>query len=165
MYADIPLPRWPTCSTRPSSRSTVPSNGPAPACNAACRRPASANRLRLLTHRPSSRSGPSPAGHPRAPAPGERNPPPALASPPEQALVAKSARAYESGDMEALVPLLTDDVFVSMPPIPLEYHGRQDVANFYANITRRGRSYDFVPTRANGQPAFGGYLRSPPGIR
>src|SRR4030088_565896 len=71
----------------------------------------------------------------RQPAPGERQPPPAPDSPSEQALVAKFARAYESGDMEALVPLLTDDVFVSMPPIPLEYHGRQDVANFYANIT------------------------------
>jgi RNA polymerase sigma-70 factor (ECF subfamily) len=61
--------------------------------------------------------------------------------------------------------LLTDDVFISMPPIPLEYHGRVDVARFYASIVRPSRSFELVPTRANGQPAFGTYLRSSNGIR
>ena len=28
-----------------------------------------------------------------------------------------------------------------------------------------GRRFDLVPTRANGQPAFGTYLRDPSGIR
>jgi hypothetical protein len=55
--------------------------------------------------------------------------------------------------------LLTADVSVSMPPIPLEYHGRDIVARFCASLMRR-RSHDLVPTRANGQPAFGAYLRS-----
>ena len=32
--------------------------------------------------------------------------------------------AYESADIEALVALLADDVFMSMPPLPLEYEGR-----------------------------------------
>jgi RNA polymerase sigma-70 factor (ECF subfamily) len=45
-----------------------------------------------------------------------------------------------------------------MPPIPLEYHGRDVVARFFASLMRR-RSHDLVPTRANGQPAFGAYLR------
>ena len=36
--SDTTPTRWPTCSTRPSNRSTAPSNGPAPACSAACRR-------------------------------------------------------------------------------------------------------------------------------
>src|SRR6266536_2009086 len=61
--------------------------------------------------------------------------------------------------------LLTHDVFVSMPPIPLEYQGRDAVARFYASIIRPGRRVDLVPTRANGQPAFGTYLRAPTGIR
>jgi RNA polymerase sigma-70 factor (TIGR02960 family) len=83
----------------------------------------------------------------------------------ERALVADFVRAYESGDLDALVALLTDDVFVSMPPIPLEYQGRDVVARLFATIFGSGRRVDLVPTRANGQPAFGAYLRAPSGIR
>jgi len=78
--------------------------------------------------------------------------------------VAKFVRAYESADLDALVALLTDEVFVSMPPIPLEYQGRDVVARLCANILRPGRRFDLVPTRANGQPAFGTYLRAPTGV-
>jgi RNA polymerase sigma-70 factor (TIGR02960 family) len=96
---------------------------------------------------------------------GDREPPPAPDSPSERALVAKFVRAWESGDVDALVALLTADVSVSMPPIPLEYHGRDVVARFCASLMRR-RLHDLVPTRANGQPAFGAYLRAPTsGIR
>ena len=94
---------------------------------------------------------------------GEREPPPAPDSPAEQELVAKFVRAYQSGDVDALVALLTADVNVSMPPIPLEYHGRDVVARFYASVMPPGRRYDLVPTRANGQLAFGAYLRAPAG--
>ena len=73
--------------------------------------------------------------------------------------------AYEAGDVNTLVEMLTDDVFISMPPMPLEYEGRDLVARFYAAIFRSGRRFDLVPTRANGQPAFGAYLRSQNGIR
>jgi RNA polymerase sigma-70 factor (ECF subfamily) len=93
---------------------------------------------------------------------GDRTPPPAPDSDGERALVAAFVRAWESGDVDALVALLTGDVSVSMPPIPLEYHGRDAVARFCASIMRR-RSHDLVPTRANGQPAFGAYLRPPAG--
>src|SRR5262249_13570727 len=98
----------------------------------------------------------------RVPATGNREPPPAPDSRDERALVAWSVRAWESGDADALVALLTTDVSVSMPPIPLEYHGRDVVARFFASLTR-SRSHDLVPTRANGQPAFGAYLRPPAG--
>jgi RNA polymerase sigma-70 factor (TIGR02960 family) len=101
----------------------------------------------------------------RLPPAGVREPAPAPDSPAEQAVVAEFVRAYESGDLDALVALLTDDVFVSMPPIPLEYQGRDDVARFYASIVRPDRRVDLLPTRANGQPAFGIYLRAPTGIR
>jgi RNA polymerase sigma-70 factor (ECF subfamily) len=63
-----------------------------------------------------------------------------------------------------VVSLLTDDVFVSMPPMPLEYQGRDIVARFCAGILQPGRRFDLVPTRANGQPAFGTYLRASNGI-
>jgi RNA polymerase sigma-70 factor (ECF subfamily) len=102
----------------------------------------------------------------RLPPTGEREPPPAPDSPAERALAAKFARAYESGDVDSLVALLTADVRVTMPPIPLEYDGRDAVARFYASVLRQGRPYDLVPTRANGQPAFGVYVRAPAsGIR
>ncbi len=99
----------------------------------------------------------------RPPPTGERESPPAPGSPAEQALAARFVRAYESGDVDALVALLTADVCVSMPPIPLEYQGRDVVARFYASIFRAGRAFDLVPTRANGQLALGVYVRAPTG--
>jgi RNA polymerase sigma-70 factor (TIGR02960 family) len=94
----------------------------------------------------------------------DREPPPACDSPSEDAIVAKFVHAWESADLDALVALLTDDVFMSMPPMPFEYEGRDVVARFCASIFRAGRRFDLVPTRANGQPAFGAYLRGPYGI-
>jgi len=93
-----------------------------------------------------------------------REPPPAVGSPAEDALVAKFVRAYESADLDAVVALLTDDVFLSMPPMPFEWEGRDAVARFFPSIFGSGRR-ELVPTRANGQPAFGAYLRAHSGIR
>jgi RNA polymerase sigma-70 factor (ECF subfamily) len=95
----------------------------------------------------------------------DREPAPAPDSLSEQATVAEFVRAYESGDLDALVALLTDDVFLSMPPFPLEYEGLDVVARFYASMIGSGRRFDLVPTRANGQPAFGAYLRASTGVR
>jgi hypothetical protein len=48
----------------------------------------------------------------------------------------------------------------------LEYEGREVVARFCAaGIFPSGRRFDLVRTRANGQPAFGAYVRAPTGIR
>ncbi len=101
----------------------------------------------------------------RWPPAADREPPPASGSPAEDAIVAKFVNAYESADLDALVALLTDDVFMSMPPIPLEYQGRDVVAAFCAGILGSGRKFDLVPTRANGQPAFGAYSGASTGIR
>ena len=100
----------------------------------------------------------------RLPSAAGREPPPACQSPVEDAIVAKFVSAYESADLDALVALLTDDVFMSMPPMPLEYEGRDVVARFCAGIFGSGRKFELVRTRANGQPAFGAYLRAPTGI-
>jgi RNA polymerase sigma-70 factor (TIGR02960 family) len=101
----------------------------------------------------------------RRPPAADREPPPASDSPSEDAIVARFVRAWESADLDALVALLTDDVFVSMPPMPFEYEGRDVVARFCASLFGAGRRFDLVPTRANGQPAFGAYLRAATGIR
>ena len=94
-----------------------------------------------------------------------REPPPAAGSPAEDAVVARFTSAYESADLDALVAMLTDDVFMSMPPIPFEYEGRDAVAGFCASLFAAGRTVDLVPTRANGQPAFGSYVRASSGRR
>jgi RNA polymerase sigma-70 factor (ECF subfamily) len=101
----------------------------------------------------------------RQPPAGGREPPPAAGSPTEDALVAKFAGAWESADLDALVALLTDDAFISMPPMPFGYEGRDVVARFCTGLFAAGRRFDLVPTRANGQPAFGAYLRAPTGVR
>jgi RNA polymerase sigma-70 factor (TIGR02960 family) len=103
--------------------------------------------------------------HRQQPPSGDREPPPAAGSPAEDALVAKFVSAYQSGDLDALMAILTDDVFMSMPPVPLEYEGRDVVVRFLALLFGVGRTYHLVPTRANGQPAFGLYIRAPDGVR
>ena len=90
-------------------------------------------------------------------------PAPAPGSPAEQAVVARFVRSYEAGDVEGVIALLTDDVFLSMPPIPFEYEGRDVVGDFLRAFYGTGRSFRMVPTRANGQPAFGTYLRTSTG--
>jgi RNA polymerase sigma-70 factor (ECF subfamily) len=91
--------------------------------------------------------------------------PPAAGSSAEDAIVAKFARAWESADLKTLVALLTDDVFIAMPPEPFGYQGRDNVARYWARQFAAGRRFDLVPARANGQPAFGAYLRAPADIR
>lgn len=88
--------------------------------------------------------------------------PPAANSPAEQELLTRLVRAFEDSDVEGLVTLLTDDAWVRMPPVPLEYQGRELAGRFFATIAfRQGRRYRLIPARANGQPAFGVYLRDP----
>jgi len=82
----------------------------------------------------------------------------------EDAMVAKFVTAYEAADLDTIVALLTDDVFLSMPPMPFEYEGRDVVSRFCRAIFGAGRRFDLLRTRANGQPAFGTYLRTSSGV-
>jgi RNA polymerase sigma-70 factor (ECF subfamily) len=74
--------------------------------------------------------------------------------------VARLTQAFERGAVGEVVALLTEDVLVSIPPLPLEYQGRELARQFFTAVWR-DRSYRLVPTRANGQPAFGFYVRDP----
>ncbi len=91
---------------------------------------------------------------------GRREPPPPPGSPAEQQLVARLTEAFESGAVQDVVALLTEDVLLSMPPLPLEYQGRELARRFFTAVWQ-DRSYRLVPTRANGQPAFAVYVRDP----
>jgi RNA polymerase sigma-70 factor (TIGR02960 family) len=103
------------------------------------------------------------AGLQRKLPPGDRHePPPAPGSQVEQALVARLTLAYETSDLDGLVALLTEDVWLTMPPLPLEYQGKELAARFFQVVAfRPGRRFRVVPTRANGQPAVGFYEVDP----
>ena len=80
-------------------------------------------------------------------------------SPRERELVGRFADAVESGDVDGVVSLLTDDAWLTMPPQPFEYQGHAAIAGFlHDRAALRGAPLRLVPTRANGQPAFGSYL-------
>jgi RNA polymerase sigma-70 factor (ECF subfamily) len=79
----------------------------------------------------------------------------------ERDIVGHFAEALERGDSDAVVALLTDDAWLTMPPEPYEYQGRSTIGAFLSNRTVRRGSPRLVPTRANGQPAFGCYFPTP----
>lgn len=83
-------------------------------------------------------------------------------SPAARRVVADFTRAFEAGDVDAIVATLTADARLTMPPEPLEYQGHQAIHHFLTTVAMRdGRRYALVPTRANGQPAFGCYQSDP----
>ena len=95
-----------------------------------------------------------PAGAPPPPPPGSAS---------EKELAERLTRAYETGDIDGIIALFTDDAWLTMPPVPLEYQGRDLIGRFLAAIAfRDGRTYRLIATRANGQLAFGAYLHEPP---
>jgi RNA polymerase sigma-70 factor (TIGR02960 family) len=87
-------------------------------------------------------------------------PPPPPGGPAERALLDRFVAAFTELDVDALLALLTDDAWVRMPPLPCEYRGSEAVHRFFSVIHARvGRIDRMVPVRANGQPAWGEYLR------
>jgi RNA polymerase sigma-70 factor (TIGR02960 family) len=95
--------------------------------------------------------------------PGRREQAPLPSSAAERDLVARFTAAFENGDVDGIVALLTDDALASMPPEPAEYQGHAAIAAFLEDRFRwRGeRRLRLVPTRANAQPAFGLYMQDP----
>jgi RNA polymerase sigma-70 factor (TIGR02960 family) len=84
-------------------------------------------------------------------------------SPEERALVARFATAFQSGDVPGVIALLTDDALMTMPPEAAEYVGPEAIGRFLSTVPAAGalERFRLVPTRANGQPAFGCYLKDP----
>ncbi len=67
--------------------------------------------------------------------------------------------AWERADVDALVSLLAEDAVFAMPPEPTWFAGRDAIRAFLTAIPLAPRSprHRLVPTRANGQVAFGHY--------
>ena len=64
--------------------------------------------------------------------------------------------------MSKLVAILSDDVWLKMPPLPFEYHGRDAAIEFFESVVHPlGRTLRFVHTRANGCAASGMYALDP----
>ncbi|MFC7647318.1 RNA polymerase subunit sigma-70 [Streptosporangium lutulentum] len=84
----------------------------------------------------------------------------------ERELVRRLMDAHERADASALAELLSEDVRMTMPPLPFWFSGREAVAAFAAQAfgpdspLHRGR-WRSVPVRANRQPAMAGYVRLP----
>ncbi len=93
------------------------------------------------------------AGRERAPLPNSRL---------ERDVVGRFAETVENGDIDGMVALLTDDAWLTMPPLPHAYQGRGAISAFLRGAEeRRGAPMRLVATRANTQPAFGCYLPVP----
>jgi len=89
-------------------------------------------------------------------------PPPLPESAAEKDLIGRLTLAYENGDVEGIVALLTDDVWFTMPPLPFEYQGRALAARFLSAVPfSLSSAYRLVWTRANRQPAFATYMKDP----
>ena len=94
------------------------------------------------------------AGRERAPVPGSKR---------EREIAGRLADAFEAGDIDGVVALLTDDAWLRMPPEPQEFQGRAAIGAFLTERqVRRGAPLQLVPTRANGQPAFACSFRGEP---
>jgi RNA polymerase sigma-70 factor (ECF subfamily) len=65
-------------------------------------------------------------------------------APVDRALLERYVRAWEKGDLDAIIALLHDDVTLSMPPSPTWIAGRADVARFFTNrVTDAVREHRF----------------------
>jgi RNA polymerase sigma-70 factor (ECF subfamily) len=91
-----------------------------------------------------------------------------------RAIVDRYVAAWEAGDVDAVVGLLSEDVVITMPPMATWYAGRDAARVFLAEwaFARRWsrerdvfesgvRDVRLVRTSANGQPALAAYNRDP----
>jgi RNA polymerase sigma-70 factor (TIGR02960 family) len=92
------------------------------------------------------------SGRERAPLPNSKR---------ERDIVGRFAEAIEAGDSDAVVALLTEDAWLTMPPEPYEYQGPTAIGAFLRDRNVRRGAPRLVPTRANTQPAFGCYFPTP----
>jgi RNA polymerase sigma-70 factor (ECF subfamily) len=78
----------------------------------------------------------------------------------DRALLERYVRAWEKGDLDAIIALLHEDVTLSMPPSPTWVAGKPDVARFYTNRvlqTVRDHRFRTVLVEANGTVGAGFY--------
>jgi RNA polymerase sigma-70 factor, ECF subfamily len=78
-----------------------------------------------------------------------------------RAVVEDFADAFERGDIDAILSLLTDDATFAMPPYPEWRRGREAIAQSWLMPGGLPPRLRYARTSANGQPALGTYLMEP----
>jgi RNA polymerase sigma-70 factor (ECF subfamily) len=81
----------------------------------------------------------------------------------DEALLQRFVEAFMAFDVDAMVALMSEDVWLRMPPSPFEFRGRETARQFFRAVAvRRRPTARMVPTRANGgHPAWGQYRSDP----
>jgi RNA polymerase sigma-70 factor, ECF subfamily len=83
----------------------------------------------------------------------------------QRELLARYAAAFENSDMDALLEVLKDDAVWEMPPHLEWFVGRENIVRLVdAQCPFRPGDMRYVPTSANGQPAFAVYTRESDGL-
>jgi RNA polymerase sigma-70 factor (ECF subfamily) len=73
-------------------------------------------------------------------------------------IVDRYLEAWERTDVDTVVAMLADEATFAMPPHPSWYRGRDAIGAFLAaRPLAEGQRWRLLPTRANGQLAFGTY--------
>jgi RNA polymerase sigma-70 factor (ECF subfamily) len=85
-------------------------------------------------------------------------------TPAQQQLLERYVDAFWRKDVDSIVSMLTAEATWDMPPFTSWYHGAESIGWLIGNECPGG-AYDMpmLPTRANGQPAYGLYMRTPQG--
>ena len=111
----------PRSAPRSSSRTC---SGSAPRRSRTCsrRRPPPSTAACNGRERRSRRGSPRPTAHPPR------------ARPPNARSSTRFADAFQAGDVDAIVALLTDDAWLTMPPAPLEYQGPEAIGRFLSTV-------------------------------
>ena len=72
-------------------------------------------------------------------------------------IVERFADAFERGEIDAVLEMLSDDATFAMPPYPEWCQGREALAESWLMPSGPAPRLRYVPTRANGQLALGVY--------
>jgi RNA polymerase sigma-70 factor (ECF subfamily) len=85
-------------------------------------------------------------------------------TPEQKEMLDRYVQAFWEKDIDAIVSMLTRDAIWEMPPFTGWYQGAENIGALIDTNCPGGRhDMRMVPTRANGQPAFGLYMRRPDG--
>lgn len=76
-------------------------------------------------------------------------------------VVGRFIDAFEQGDVDAIVALLSEDVSFEMPPYETWFRGRDAVSDSWLMPEERPTGLRYLTTRANGQIAMGVYALRP----
>jgi RNA polymerase sigma-70 factor (ECF subfamily) len=79
----------------------------------------------------------------------------------ERVLLEAFIQAHETADVDLALSMCTDDIRVTMPPLPMLYEGREAIMALVTDGLRSDGEWRLVATRANRMPTAACYLRAP----